>query len=189
MTAGLQLATKANLLAGVLALTLIHGVAVADSPPEPATRASIDSDKETGEAVPVDGISTSGQPSEEALAALAAAGYAAVIDLRGARESRGIDERKIVEDLGMRYVNLPVLGAKDVNFDKATELDALLHDVEGPVLIHCASGNRVGALLALRESLSGSSIEDAVSVGKAAGLTRLEAHVREVLMETKTPPL
>ena len=48
--------------------------------------------------------------------------------------------------------------------------------------MHCASGNRVGALMAISSvELDGATVEDAIAVGKAWGLTRLEGRVREVV--------
>ena len=111
------------------------------------------------------------------------AGFVAVIDLRGEEEDRGIDEVAAVEALGMRYVSLPVHGADDVTFENAEELDRLLGEFDGPVLVHCASGNRVGALVALRASAAGASDDEALAAGKAAGLTRLEPAVAERLAE------
>ena len=49
--------------------------------------------------------------------------------------------------------------------------------------MHCASGNRVGALMALRASQNGASAEEAMAAGKAAGLTRLEPVVAKRLEE------
>ena len=60
----------------------------------------------------------------------------------------------------------------------AANLDQILSDYDGPVLVHCGSGNRVGALLALRQSLLGADDEDALAYGKSAGLTGLEPVVR-----------
>jgi len=60
-------------------------------------------------------------------------------------------------------------------------LDELIAAANGPVLIHCGSGNRVGALLALRESLAGADDEAAIEYGKEGGLTGLEDRVRDVL--------
>jgi uncharacterized protein (TIGR01244 family) len=127
-------------------------------------------------------IST-GQPDEAVLLAAQQAGIVAVIDLRGEEEDRGLDEAVSVEALGMQYVSLPVDGPADVTFDNAAKLDSLLSDIDGPVLLHCASGNRVGALMALRASLHGADAEAALAAGKAAGLTRLEPVVTELLQE------
>jgi uncharacterized protein (TIGR01244 family) len=123
------------------------------------------------EAEPVPGITTSGQPLQADLAALSERGVVTVIDLRGENEDRGFDEQQTVEALGMKYVSLPVVGPDAVNFDNAAALDALLKEADGPVLLHCASSNRVGALLSLRQSLLGEDDEAAVSLGAAAGMS------------------
>ena len=115
------------------------------------------------------------------LQAVSAAGFSAVIDLRAADEDRGFDEQKEIERLGMSYVPMPIGSADDISLENAAVLDQILADNKGPVLIHCASGNRVGALYALREILYGASADDALAVGKAAGMTRLEKVVTERL--------
>ena len=58
---------------------------------------------------PVDGIRSSGQPDAAQLAILAEAGYVAVVDLRGSAEDRGIDEPAVLEELGLEYVQLPLI--------------------------------------------------------------------------------
>ncbi len=141
-------------------------------------------DKLPNRADPLDNVTTSGQPTSGSLEALAESGYYTVIDLRGAQEDRGFDERSVVEDLGMTYFSLPVNGASGVTFENAELLDRLLSQVEGPVLLHCGSGNRVGALLALREKLNGADSEAALALGLEAGLTRLEPTVRERLEDS-----
>jgi uncharacterized protein (TIGR01244 family) len=131
---------------------------------------------------PVDGITTAGQPDAQAFAAFASSGYEVVIDMRGPDEDRGLeDEAALVEDLGLEYVALPITDEKQISFETARKLDEMLDGIDGPVLIHCASSNRVGALLALRESLNGASDEEALAYGRAAGMTRLEPVVRERL--------
>jgi len=134
-----------------------------------------------GKVTPVDGVTSAGQPDEAALKIFADSGYVAVIDLRTAEEERGIDEATAVEAAGMEYVSLPIAGATAVNFENATKLDEYLAGFDGPVMIHCGVGNRVGALLALRQRLKGDDDETAIAYGKAGGLTRLEPRVREVL--------
>jgi uncharacterized protein (TIGR01244 family) len=131
---------------------------------------------------PFYGITTSGQPSAEQLKSAAAAGYKTVIDLRTAAEDRGMDEKATVEKLGMAYRNLPVDGAKDITYANATTLDKMLSEAKRPVLIHCSSGNRVGALLALRAKLNGVVDDDsALAIGVAAGVTRLRDTVEQKL--------
>lgn len=137
---------------------------------------------ETGVVRPVDGITAAGQPDEAALAVFANNGYVAVVDLRTAGEDRGLDEKAVIDGLGMEYVTLPI-GRDGISFENARALDALLRGYDKPVLVHCASGNRVGALLALRASLNGADDATAMELGKQGGLTRLEPQVREILNE------
>lgn len=125
---------------------------------------------------------TGGQPSPEQLEALAAAGYTTIIDLRTEGEKGApADEPEQVEALGLAYVRIPVAGADGLTEANARELDRVLEAAAGPAVIHCASGNRVGALLALRAHLDGATPEVALEHGLDAGLTRLEPAVRELL--------
>lgn len=140
---------------------------------------------QAGAVRPVNGITSSGQPDASALKLFADSGYAAVIDLRAGDENRGLDEAELVEKLGMSYVNFPIADADAISFDNAVRLQKLIDDQEGPVLIHCSSGNRVGALLALVASLDGADDEQAVLAGRKGGLTRLEPVVRQRLAENK----
>lgn len=137
--------------------------------------------KASGGVRPVNGITSAGQPDREALEVFADSGYKAVIDLRGAAESRGLDEAAVVEDLGMSYVPFPVTGTEAINFGNAAKLQRLIDAQDGPVLVHCGSGNRVGALLALAKALDGADDDAAIAAGKEGGLTRLEPVVRERL--------
>ena len=98
-------------------------------------------------ACPMDGIVTAGQPTEEELESFAAAGVRTVLDLRPPAEDHGLVEPDVVQRLGMTYLSVPVtpetLG--DGQFDAAR---AVLRDpANHPVLFHCRSANRVGALL------------------------------------------
>lgn len=138
---------------------------------------------ELGTVSAVDGVTSAGQPDEAALEVFADAGYAAVIDLRGPEEDRGFDQKAVVEDLGMHYVLLPIVGPDAVNFENAGKLDELLGQFDAPVLVHCKSANRVGGLLALRASLNGVDDAAAMAHGKEAGMTRLEPVVRERLAD------
>jgi len=145
----------------------------------PSTKADLAAIVETGVAHPVDNISSAGQPDRAAFEVFAKSGYVAVVDMRGPDEDRGFDEQDAVENLGMQYVAFPIVGTNAISFENAQELDELLGEFEGPVLLHCLSGNRVGALLALRYSQSGASDAEALAYGEAAGLTRLAPVVKE----------
>lgn len=96
---------------------------------------------------PVPGILTAGQPTAAQLVQLAESGVKSVIDLRAPDEARGFDEPATVAAAGMKYRNIPV-GPATLGSAEFDELRTLLRDEnEKPVLIHCGSANRVGALL------------------------------------------
>lgn len=143
-------------------------------------KADLESVVELGRVEPVSGLTTAGQPDEAAFRVFAENGYHTVIDLRTAEEDRGLDEPAVVDQLGMRYIAMPI-GAGDINFDKARELAELLDRSEGPILLHCASANRVGALLALNVYEETGDAALALQTGRAAGMTRLEKLVTEII--------
>lgn len=138
-------------------------------------------------AQPRAGLHTGGQPSREQLASAAASGVRTVIDLRGADEARGYDEAAEARRLGLSYVTLPVAGGEDITLARARALQQLLASAEGPVLLHCASGNRVGALLALAAAEDGASDDAALELGRRAGLGSLVPTVEQVLQSRRQP--
>jgi len=126
---------------------------------------------------------SSDQPNSDTLAIIAEAGFSAVIDLRTDEENRGFEEADEVAKLGMQYFSIPISGPADMTYENALKLDQVLAGLHGPVLLHCASGNRVGALFALREKQNGASAEEALEIGRQAGLTRSENAVKSRLAE------
>lgn len=131
---------------------------------------------------PRPGLHAGGQPSLAQLDALAAQGVRTVIDLRGAGEDRGYDEARELRQRGMNYLRLPITGAQDLTPANAATLKKFLDASGQGVLLHCASGNRVGALLALmaaqQEQLAPAQ---ALELGKQAGLKSLAPVVAEKL--------
>ena len=162
-------------------LALAAGIAAANETPDAITKLSTEQMSKDPGVLPGSGIVTSGQPDEAAFRNIAGAGYSTVIDMRAADEDRGLEEQRIVEALGMTYLLFPIAGKQDVSFEKAAALNEILGGLDGPVLVHCKSGNRVGALFALRAKNNGASSEEALAIGKAAGMTRLEKLVQERL--------
>jgi len=134
---------------------------------------------------PNDGITSSGQPDTRAFSIVAESGYVAVIDMRGSNENRGLDEKAVVEELGLEYIEFPLVGGEAISFENAQKLDKLLADLDGPVLLHCGSGNRVGAILALRHSLQGADDAAALEFGRDAGMTSLEPLVTDRLEQNQ----
>lgn len=127
-------------------------------------------------------ILSGGQPSAEQLAEARDAGFRMVVNLRGEGEFNGYDEAAAARALGLDYRAIPVASAADVNEANARALQAALTEAgDAPVLVHCASGNRVGALVALGAWLDGADPDAAIEAGKRAGLTGLEPHVRSLM--------
>ncbi|NQD36329.1 hypothetical protein HPT27_04770 [Permianibacter sp. IMCC34836] len=129
---------------------------------------------------------TGSQPSRADMEKLKAAGVSTIINLRGAGEDAGFDEAASARELGLNYVTIPIAGADDVTVGNAAKLDSAMRKADGKTLVHCASGNRAGALLALRAAASGQSVDDAIEFGKSAGMTSLEKVVRERLSTPTT---
>ncbi|MDJ0794027.1 MAG: sulfur transferase domain-containing protein [Woeseiaceae bacterium] len=161
-----------------LASLVVFGAnaAAGDAEPRSSLLVDLDAAVESGEVEPVDGLSTAGQPDEAGFKVFAENGYVAVIDLRTEGEDRGLDETAVVEELGMEYVALPI-GRGDITFEKAAELRRVLDQYDEPVLLHCGSSNRVGALLALQEYAETGDREASLEAGREAGLKSLESTV------------
>ncbi len=131
---------------------------------------------------PLKGVVSGGQPSDDQLQLAATAGYKTVINLRMPSEDGLPNEAERVAELGMNYVSFPISGAEGITEDNARGLTTLLDEAESPILLHCGSGNRIGALLALSAfHVRDWGIEDALAYGLESGLTRLEPVVVEHL--------
>lgn len=122
----------------------------------------------------------SGQPTPEHLAELARKGVRTVINLRTPGELTDYHEPAAVDRLGMEYVALPIAGAVDLDYEHVRQFGLMLDEARrrGGVLIHCASSNRAGAMVALDAALNrGESLQVALAQGRAAGLSTLEPAV------------
>ena len=111
------------------------------------------------------------------------AGIRHVINLRPTEENPQFDEAREVLEQGLVYHYIPIRGGQSLTSENARELDRLLEQIGNePTLIHCSSGNRVGALIAVREAwIKGRSADAAIAEGKNWGLTKLESTVRDLL--------
>ncbi|MEM7221045.1 MAG: protein tyrosine phosphatase family protein [Pseudomonadota bacterium] len=98
--------------------------------------------------VPIAGLyATSGQPNERELETIAAAGVTRVVNLAPSSvlENTVIQEREILDGLGVEYVHIPV------DFKNPTESDfadfvANVEDRDAATLwVHCAANMRVSA--------------------------------------------
>lgn len=134
---------------------------------------------------PEAGVLSTGQPTLDQLRVMAEAGVKHVINLRPPAEDVGFDEQEEVEALGMTYNNIPVsVGEGGINRENALSLQALLSEFEGDgVIVHCATGNRVGALISVSEYTDGIGIDESIAEGARWGMTseRLQGIVRDSL--------
>ncbi len=93
-------------------------------------------------------ITSSGQPTEAELAAIAALGVRCVINLAPHSHAKALpDEPGSVRALGMQYVYLPVDFRAPTESDFADFCTAMLDWAEHPVHVHCAANYRVSAFL------------------------------------------
>ena len=118
------------------------------------------------------GVYLAGQPTGAAIRAAKAGGLRSIIDLRHDDENL-LDERALAQYLGLRYYRLAWNGAEELNdeiFDRARDL---LRIAERPVLLHCRSAERVGAVwLPHRVLDEGASFEQSLREAKTIGLNQ-----------------
>ncbi|MBK1791221.1 fused DSP-PTPase phosphatase/NAD kinase-like protein [Persicirhabdus sediminis] len=131
---------------------------------------------------PAENVYSGGQPTSDQLDQLAKLGVKQIINLRPAGEMEW-DELTHAEVLGIDYVSIPVAGKEDISVENAKKFVAALEKHKGEIsFAHCASGNRIGALMAMHAGkVEGKSSDEAIAIGKQWGMTRLEPAVRELL--------
>ena len=132
----------------------------------------------------------SGTINEIHLEAIKAAGIQHVVSLRPAEENPGFNESRMVVASGIEFYAIPIKGRESLTRENAQALDVVLKQIgDEPVLLHCSSGNRVGALIALREAwINGKSPDEAIAIGKRWGLAALEGAVRDRLNDKEVSP-
>ena len=122
--------------------------------------------------------STSGAISSGGVQKLKEEGFKTIIDLRTKNEGVA-QERKEVESSGMSYINIPVTG-EGINDQQLASFTEVMENIEKPVLIHCGSGNRVGAMWTTYQLSKGVALNEAVSQGRKMGMKpELEAKIIE----------
>jgi len=124
-----------------------------------------------------------GALDDEKVAALAKSGVELVINLQPDDELT-FDEAVAVEQAGMSYEHLPINGAAELKQLKILAFDNILRQHHGKkIAMHCGSGNRVGAAIALRAGwLRGRKMDTAMERGRSHGLTKLEQEVHNRLL-------
>ena len=96
-------------------------------------------------------LATSGQPTEEQLGAIAAAGYNVVVNLALHDDPRYSlrDEAASVSALRLDYVHIPVQFGAPMERDLIAFFDAMDRNSGRRIWVHCAANMRVTAFLGL----------------------------------------
>jgi uncharacterized protein (TIGR01244 family) len=114
---------------------------------------------------------TGGQPRVEHYAMLKSKGVKTVLNLRRPSEHRADEEKQLVEELGMKYVNIPV----DYQNPTPETVDEFLKITDDkasrPMFVHCTAAIRAGAYWAIRRVLrDGMNWDAALEEAKKVGL-------------------
>ncbi len=117
-----------------------------------------------------DSIYVSGCPTSQGLEALKARGVKTVIDLRQ-NHQRSEEYPEAVRKLGLNYVHLPMSSDAMTEEQADDYLDAIRRYGDQPILNHCGSANRSGAMHGLYLATErGCSIDEAVRRARRAGM-------------------
>jgi uncharacterized protein (TIGR01244 family) len=142
-------------------------VAAAGSPPE-----RLPSDALPHYRLVTPNLATGGQPSGETVAMLKEMGFKTIVNLRPADEAPDVAREKAAVELqGLRYVSIPIT-AGTFSAEDVEAVRSVLDDEEAaPVLLHCSSANRAGAVWGVIERRRGRELADAEAEARKIGLS------------------
>ena len=137
-----------------------------------------------------DDLFIAGQPTEKALRELKAQGVTTVINLRSPEEMArvGFDEAKLVGELGMRYVYIPMRGTEALPYSPGAlqRFTEVMKAAEGKVLLHCTIAWRASHLWGAYLIQQGVPVADALAHTRAINLMdthRMSASGRQPIEE------
>ncbi len=135
---------------------------------------------------PYPGVVTGGQLTPSQVEELEALGFGTFVSLRPSSEDGAGWEEDFFAGRTSQFRRLPVAGSEGTTEGNARRLARVLkgsaRQEQPGVVVYCASGNRVGALFALKAHfVDGLPALCALEEGKQAGLTRLEPYVSSLL--------
>ncbi len=130
-----------------------------------------------------DGYVVGGLPSKHQFDLALEAGFEEAMSLMASDEEGIAEITPYATSIGIRYIRFTIRDERDLNEAMAWQFAATLAMLGKPSIIHSANGARVGAIFALMaffvEELSP---EEALAIGRAAGMGSLEGHVRSQLV-------
>ena len=131
-------------------------------------------------------MGSAGALKEGAVAEAKALGFTTIVDLRAPQEGTA-SEQKTVEAAGLTYINIPVATRAPTD-QQVAEFARLVDNASlHPMLVHCQSANRVGAMWALYRTSQGVPATVAVEEGRTLGLK--PSRERAVRQRLGLPPL
>ena len=135
---------------------------------------------------PLENLLVGGQPSKMDLETIRKLGFSTIITLRPIEEERhaniGYDEAVVAEKMGFQFVRIPILDSTDLTDENLQKLDKALMASTGKAFVHCRTGNRVGAMLALRAfRMQNLSYDQSLDLGIRAGLNTMQADVETAM--------
>ena len=115
------------------------------------------------------GIATAGLIERGGIELLQHEGFNTVLDLRTAPEGT-VQEKALLQDAGIAYYNIPIGKAAPTRQEVQEFAEIVENPAHGPLLIHCASANRVGTLWAMYRLDRGVPLEIALQEGRTIGM-------------------
>ena len=127
-----------------------------------------------------DDLLIGGQPSERALRDMKARGITTIINLRMPQEMEriGFDEAKLISELGMKYVHIPMRGGDGENaYSPATlrKFAEAIKAADGKVLLHCTIAWRASHIWAAY-LIQEHGIPDAEALAHARAINLMDDH-------------
>lgn len=133
-----------------------------------------------------DDLFIGGQPTQKALREMKALGVTTIVNLRSPTEMQriGFDEEKLIGELGMKYVYLPVRGDAQFPYTPETlaKFTEALKTADGKVLLHCTVAWRASHLWGAYLIQAGVPAADALTHARAINLMddhRMDASGRQ----------
>jgi protein tyrosine phosphatase (PTP) superfamily phosphohydrolase (DUF442 family) len=119
----------------------------------------------------VDNLYCAGQPGEESFAEIKSLGVTTVFNLRDVSEMDFSFEEKACAELGMEYIQFPLMVNGQLSTEACHRLSESIDDNE-KWFIHCGSANRIGGwLITYLVKYRNMDFEEAVEIASNNGLT------------------
>ena len=121
-----------------------------------------------------DDLFIAGQPTERALREMKRLGVTTIINLRMPQEMEriGFDEPKLIAELGMKYVYIPMRGTAEMPYspDGLKKFTDAMAEAKGKVLLHCTVAWRASHLWGAYLIQQGVPVAEALAHARAINL-------------------